>query len=233
MGDAFDGFRLADPFIDFDEITAADEQRLATIIATRPSTASNRSPRHLWRWAVVLGIGTTVIASGAYALARSQPAHNPTGITCYQEADLDSSRVVLGPTDDPIATCAAVWMDGTLGRSGPPELAACVNAPGVAVVLPGDQSACGRLGLPDLEAGRGPEEQAIVDLQATLEDVFAANCYRQSQALSKARDLLDASGLEGWQVELAEPFPPASQCGATGVLTDSRTVLVIGAREAP
>ncbi len=173
-----------------------------------------------------------VLATAAFALLRHDRASNPATVVCYRTVDVNGDRAALEPSLDPVAACAAPWRDGTFSTDGPPALVGCVNAAGVAAVFPGVESdgVCSRLGLPALVLGRSADQDAIVALQGHLADTFLSACFDQNASLAKAQELLGASGLKGWKVQLAEAFPPGLDCGAPGVLADAKTVLVGGGR---
>jgi hypothetical protein len=225
--DPLDLFGLLDPF-DNDAFNEADEARLLRIIETPVvGTRSRRGWKRPWLIATAAGV---MMATAAFAIVHQQRASNPTVLACYRTADLNGDRAALPPAVDPVAACAAPWLDGTFSTDGPPKMFACVNRTGVAVVFPGDATVCARLGLPVLQQDQTGELQAIVDLQQQLAETFHANCYHQADALAKAQQILDDTHLTGWTVRLAEDFPSGLECGTPGVLTDSKTVLVAGGR---
>jgi hypothetical protein len=225
--DPLDVFGLLDPF-DNDTFSERDEARLLRIIET--PTVRRRPPRGWKRpWLIATVAGVTM-ATAAFAILHQQRASNPTLLVCYRSPDINGDRAALPSAVDPVAACAAPWMDGTFSIDGPPRMFACVNNSGVAVVFPGDETVCSRLGLPMLQPDRNGDLQAIVDLEQRLAETFRANCYHQADALAKAQKILDETFLTGWRVQLAEDFPSGLECGTPGLLTDSKTVLVAGGR---
>jgi hypothetical protein len=230
--DPFEVFERLDPFEpDVSMVTDADEERLQRILASPISVPQSKSGRR--RWMLGLGVGAMVVATAAFALVRREHATNPTGIACYAAANLDAEIAVVGPSLDPITSCATAWSDGTLSSAGAPQLTACVTETGVVAVFPGDVAVCSKLGLAELDPERNDEQQAVVELQERMASVYSGACLRQPDALATAQRLLDESGLTGWKVQLAENFPPGLECGAATPLPELRTVIVGGARPAP
>jgi hypothetical protein len=226
--DPFELFGLLDP--DDDEpLTGEDEKRLRRILET-PVVGGPRNRGGSRRLVIAIAAGAVVMATAAFAVLHRDRASNPTAILCYRTADLNGDRAALPAAVDPIAVCGTPWSDGTFSRTGSPKLVGCVNSSRVAVVFPGDPDLCSRLGLAELAADRSVEQQAVVDLQDRLAEIFSANCYHQAEALTEAQQVLDESHLAGWTVHLAEDFPPGLECGAPGVLPDTKTVTVGGGR---
>lgn len=225
--DSFEIFKLCDPFSDA-ELTDGDELNLRRIINT---DVPSRRRAHGGRKVLVLAVvGAGLLSTAAFAILKPEKSSNPVVIVCYREANLNADRSVLPASTDPIGDCSKPWRDGTFAHGDVPDLTACINPDGVTVVFPGSAGLCSQLGLPDESPGRTNEQQSIVDLQDQLSAVFTTTCFRQDQAIGEAQRRLDESGLDGWTVQLAEPFPPGSECGAIGILPDSKTVLVLGGR---
>lgn len=230
--DPFEVFARLNPFAgEVDAFTDADEERLARILAS-PATRPERERRRR-RWIVGVGVGVVVLATAAFAVVRREHVSDPTGIACYSAADLGADIAVVGPSQDPVASCSVVWSDGTFSSDGAPRLAACVADSGVVAVFPGDDAVCSQLGLAELVPGEGDEQRAVVALQEQMSAQYAQSCLRQPEAMATAQRLLDESGLPGWTVQLAEDFPAGLECGVATPLPESRIVIVGGARPAP
>lgn len=234
-GDPFERLSVLNPFADeFAEYTDADEALLVRIVASPPVCEDPRPRRRRGRrWWLVGGVGAAVVLTAAFAVLRRDQVSNPIGALCYRVADVDGDRSLVEFTDDPVGACGAPWSDGTFATDGAPPLVGCVNEAGVATVFPGDESICSRLGLAELENGLGDDEGRLVALLDTMSTLFAEQCFRQPEALAKADELLDASGLDGWTVELAENFPPGRECAFATPMAESKSVIVGGARPAP
>lgn len=244
--DPFELLSELNPFVDeFGGFGDADEALLLRILETPVTATQTKEPvgsresavsraRGRGPWVIGGVVALVVLSTAAFAVLRRDRASDPTGVLCYATADVDAGdRAVLPPSDDPVAACAVPWSDGTFSRAGAPALVGCVNDAGVATVFPGDPSVCSQLGLAELEPGRTVEQQAVVDLGDRLIDAFTNECVDQDDAVPVAQGLLDASGLEGWTVQLAEDFPHGLECGIATPLPDTRTVIVGGARPAP
>ncbi|MEP7114468.1 MAG: hypothetical protein ABI862_14475 [Ilumatobacteraceae bacterium] len=225
--DPFEIFKLCDPFADT-ELTDGDELNLRRIIST--DVASGRRAHGGRKVVAVAVAGVGLLATAAFTILKPEKSSNPVVIVCYREANLNADRSVLPASTDPIGDCSKPWRDGTFADGAVPDLTECINADGTTVVFPGRAGVCSVLGLPDQSPGRTGEQQSIVDLQDQLSAAFTSTCFHQDQSISEAQRLLDESGLDGWKVQLAEPFPPGSECGAIGILADSKTVLVLGGR---
>lgn len=226
--DSFKIFKLFDPFADA-QFTDDDELNLRQIISTEVASPQRRARRRRKVLAVTV-VGAGLLTTAAFTILKPEKSSNPVVIVCYRNADLNSDRSVLPASTDPIGDCSKPWRDGTFARGDVPELSSCVNNSGVTVVFPGNAGVCALLGLPDQSPGRTGEQQAIVDLQDRLSAAFATTCFHQDEAIAEAHERLDESGLDGWTVQLAEPFAAGSECGAIGILPGSKTVLVLGGR---
>jgi len=234
--DPFDLFRALNPFDDEpDELSTADEQLLARILATpvEPTSTEASRPPTRRRLAVVAGlVATASLATAAFTFLRSEPVTNPTAVVCYATADvIDGDRVGLGSTDDPVAACSAEWRDGELRTDGSvPPLVGCVNEAGAAAVFPGAGDVCERLGLPNLEQGLTDDQIAITKVQDTLIDLFLDRCFAEDDAVAEARRQLNAAGLDNWTAKPAETFTEDLPCAGVGVIVDEKVVIVVGVR---
>lgn len=207
-------------------------QRNADILAAvhaHAASGSTRRTRNPW----ILGGGAVAIAvaTAAFAVLRTSPVSDPTAISCLATTDLDGDLVGLAASDDPIEACRQLWADGTLGNGDIPPLTACVNEAGAAAVVPADGAVCSRLGLDELEPGITDEQQAVLDVNESLIDLFGTECFEQDAAVEEVQRQLDAAGLEAWTVDVPEAFDPATPCAGPGVDSENQRIFVIGARE--
>jgi hypothetical protein len=223
--DPFELFALVNPFTDIGVDDAGDEL-LATIMATPLVPQPKQHRRRPW----IIGgaVVVAVVATAAFAFIRREHSDDPNGIVCYSTGELDSNdRSVVTSEADPIAACEFLWTNGTYGDAGPPPLVACVND-GVVSVFPGGPSLCSRLGLADFAPGGSSDQLKAAELNERSLEIFRAQCYPQAEALTRARELLDEIGLDDWTVQLAEEFPPGTECGAPTVLVDAKQLLIFG-----
>jgi hypothetical protein len=165
-------------------------------------------------------------------MLRYSPASEPTRIACAATDDPDGDVVCLPGAVDPVAACAELWTDGTLGSGATPPLAACVNDAGAVVVLPGESSAvCTRAGfdLLDLDADTS-DAAGVLALEERLIDTFLNDCYGQDDALAEVRRILDDEGFADSAVTLAEDFPDGLDCAGISVDASEQNVIVAGVR---
>jgi hypothetical protein len=223
--------KLMNPLED-EGFTEDDARRMHQIMGS-PPLAGPRRPSGRRRWIAAGVASLAMLSTAAFAVIRTERASDPTGIVCYRNADVDSDRAGLAANVDPVAACVQHWDQEWSQGTAVPPLVACVNDGGVVAVFPGADGICAKLGLAELARGQTDEQSAVVALQDDLAAVFTADCYRQRPAIARAQELLKDSGLEGWTVQLAENFPPGLECAGPGVLPDTKTVLVLGARPEP
>lgn len=182
--------------------------------------------------AIVLGAAG---AAAAYVVARDQPSEPSAGVTCYADATAAGDRIVIPPTDDPIAGCAAVWAAGELpdirdprpAGQTPPPLVACV-APGRGIdVFPSDDAElCAQLGFTPAGAGLGDESARIVELSDRLVAATFPDCVAPASAEETAQRLIDELGLDGWRVVTRPPTRDGDVCARVGVEAQGRTVYI-------
>lgn len=201
---------------------------ILTAVHAHAAKGSRRSARNPW----ILGGGAVaiVLATAAFAVLRSSPVSDPTAVSCLATTDLNGDLVGLAASEDPVDACRQLWADGTLGNGDVPPLTGCVNEAGAAAVVPADGAVCSRLGLDELEPGITDEQQAVLDVNESLIDLFGTNCFEQDAAVAEVQRQLDAAGLEAWTVDVPEPFEPATPCAVPGVDIDNQRLFVIGAR---
>lgn len=173
---------------------------------------------------VVVGAGAAVAAVWS-----KQPADAVT-VLCYASVDVEPAAIVglvAEPGVEPTQSCAAAWTDGRLGTGPAPGLVACVNDGGVTVVLPGDATACERLGWPIAETRIAA---ADVDVRVAREvpDVLA-ECPTDLDAGRRAvEQLLSELGADAWTVEVAAaPAPEGRACVVAAVDAASHVVTLV------
>jgi hypothetical protein len=228
--DPFELFNALNPDLDNDD-DGPDEELLARILA-QPRTAGHRRRSRRRQWIIAGTVAVAGMASAAFAVLRSSPASEPTGIACAATDDPDGDIVGLPGAVDPVAACAELWTNGTLGSGTVPPLAACVNDAGAVVVLPGEASAvCTKAGfdLLDLDADTS-NAAGVLALEERLIDTFLNDCYGQDAALAEARRILDDEGFADWTVTLAEDFPDGLDCAGIAVDSSEQSVIVAGVR---
>ncbi len=228
--DVVDLFSLLDPFREeaISPDAERDEAMLRTIMSTPPNVTPINRKRRLW---VVGGtLGATVLATAAFAVLRSAPIEDTTGVSCRDQPNLDGDVVGIAGTLDPIEACGELWTNGTFGAGEIPPLAGCINEAGLAVVLPGrDDVVCSGLGLDMLDAeSERDDNAALIAVQEQLIDTFLDDCFDEQSAIAESRRVLDAAGLSDWTVEVAEPFPDPTSCAAVGFLPETKTVILAG-----
>ena len=197
--------------------------------ASRVPTSTVRGiarPRRLVAAAAVV----VVVGAGAAVAAvwSKQPADAAT-VLCYSSVDAEPSAIVglvAEPGVDPTQLCAAPWTDGRLGTGPAPGLVACVNDRDGTVVLPGDTTACERLGWPiaDLRV------TADVDVRVTREvpDVLAECLPDLDAGRNAVERLLSVLGADAWIVEVTTaPAPTGRSCVAASVDAASRVVTLV------
>jgi hypothetical protein len=228
--DPFEQFNALNPRLDNDD-DGPDEELLARILA-QPRTVGNGRPSRRRLWIVAGTVAVAGLATVAFAMLRYSPASEPTRIACAATDDPDGDVVCLPGAVDPVAACAELWTDGTLGSGATPPLAACVNDAGAVVVLPGESSAvCTRAGfdLLDLDADTS-DAAGVLALEERLIDTFLNDCYGQDDALAEVRRILDDEGFADSAVTLAEDFPDGLDCAGISVDASEQNVIVAGVR---
>lgn len=213
-------------------IPAEAEQRNASILAAvHGHAAKTRQRRGRNPWIIGGGAVAIVLATAAFAVLRTSTVSDPTAVSCLATTDLEGDLVGLAASEDPVEACRQLWIDGTLGNGDVPPLTGCVNEAGAAAVVPADGAVCNRLGLDELEPGMSAEQQAVLNVNDSLIDLFGSECFEQDEAVAEVQRQLDAANLDVWTVAVPEPFDPATPCAGPGVDTDNKRIFVIGARE--
>ena len=229
--DPFELFKALNPYRDEPGSNSPDEGLLSRIKTEPRNVAPLRhSKRRVW---IVGGaLAVTVLATAAFAVLHTSPATEPTTIACAATDDPQGDVVGVAGASDPVAACAELWSDGTLGTGPVPPLAGCVNDNGAVVVLPGGASSvCSQAGLDllDLDADNG-ENLDVLAVEEHLIDTFLNDCYGQDDALAEVRRILDEAGFVDWTVTLAEDFPDGLNCAGISVDSSEHRVTVAGAR---
>jgi hypothetical protein len=209
----------------------AADRNAAILAAVHQHARTSRTKRARNPWIVGGSAVAVVLATAAFALVWTASVSDPTAVSCYETVDLNGDLVGLAASDDPVAACRQLWLDGTLGTGDVPPLTACVNEAGAAAVIPDEAASCNRLGLAELEAGLTDDQQAILEINETLIDLFSNECFDQNAAIAAVQEQLDEAGLDEWTVDAPEPFDPATPCAIPGIDNDNRRIIVIGARE--
>lgn len=172
-----------------------------------------------------------VVSAGAAVAAvwSKQPADAAT-VLCYSSVEVEPAAIVglvAEPGVEPTQLCVAPWTDGRLGTGPAPGLVACVNEGGATVVLPGDPTACARLGWPIAEVRLAA---ADIDVRVAREvpDVLAG-CLPDLDAGRRAvEQLLSELGADAWTVEAATaPAPDDRACVAAAVDATSHVVMLV------
>ncbi len=229
--DPLELFKQLDPSKQLDPVEI--EQRNAEVLQhilqqPRPSQTGVRSKRRLWLLGG--GLAVVVLATAAFAFIRASTVSDPLAISCMATNELDSDNVALRNAEDPVAACSELWKTGELGDGQVPALSGCVNDAGAAVVFPSSSDICGQLGLAELAPGLPDQQSAIATLEESLVTTFADDCFEQVAAVEEAQRQLDQAALDGWTVNVPEPFPADAPCAVPGIDIDAQQIIVIGAR---
>lgn len=190
-----------------DEATLAVRRR-ALEAELRPR---RRRPRRALRRFAVVAIALAAIGGGAAwaggVFSAEEIAIN-AGVGCYEQPSLQGSAAIFQSAADPVAKCARVWRDGTLGtrmkrledegkiKQDPhryrPHLVACTGQDKPVLVFPGPDGLCGRLGLEPLPADYASIGRAHARAYAALQRVgemmpSASDCPSPRRAAARAR----------------------------------------------
>ncbi len=208
----------------------ADVDRVA--VRARSFVDAPTARRHRYRSIGAVVVGTIVIVGGSVgvaALLRSgQPTQSAQGIACRAAEDPRADAIVIPANADPIAACAEQWAAGTLGPTkGVPPLTVCIAVTGVVEVYPGDRQVCGRIGLVNADAELTPDNVAVLALNDRLVDeINLADCSPAVDVGASAQRIVDASGLDGWTVEIRDDSRDAD-CAKVALDQPTKTITVI------
>lgn len=229
--DPIEMFKHLDPsrHLDPKDVARRDADILAHILQQpRTPLVTSRSRRR--PWLIGGGLAVVVFATAAFAVLRTAPVSDPTGVACMASTDPQGDVIAIAPSIDPVAACAVLWADGSLGDGEVPPLSGCVNSAGLAAVYPAGSEICSKLGLAELDPEVRDEAKSVVALQESLADTFLGNCYDLDTALAETQRQLDDSDLSGWTVVNPEPFDKTRPCAAAGIDPDAQQILIFGAR---
>lgn len=212
------------------------EALLATILET-PVESPTR-PRRRWGWSAVGILVALGLAGTTYAVLRSQQVSTALGVQCFAEATFDSNSAVVPYETDPVAACIAAWQRGDIDGVNPerlePTYTACVRESNVAVVFPGGDRLCERLGIPAFD----PADPLSDDPVALLQDLLVKEnqngvCRNQADGVARGAEILAEAKnkwpeLANWTSGLAEPFPEDRECAGYGLVDFEQRVLIFG-----
>lgn len=221
--DPFDLFAAARPFdppldpnVDVDA-----EATLQRILATPPEPAKPIGNRRRARRGVALGIAVAAISGGTVAaivLTRDRPSEL-TSLSCWSDATSPSPAeavVVPWSGEDPVGVCIAVWQQNgfeSLDTNEAPPLVACVNEGGAIAVIPGDDSTCSAVGLPNYDDLLDP---AVDQTRSAIEQIEAAvngtDCVTSADAAATVEQILDDNDLGAWTVVTPDVVGASTTC---------------------
>ncbi len=199
-------------------------------VPTRPDSrvVSIRARRR--RLVAAVGVVTVTIAGAAAATVWSRRPADAVTVLCYSSADAEPAAVVAenaSPGITPAAQCAVPWTDGRLGSGDAPPLVACVNELDVTVVVPGEESDCGRLGW-----ALAGNRTVVDDVDARVADEVPGSLGDCTNDLEQARatvaGVLADLGADAWTVRIAPDaaITEAEPCAAVTIDPVAREVLV-------
>lgn len=229
--DPFDLLMALSPVATLSVELPTDDDLLASILASADAALPpiNRPRRRTRRRWIVAGVGTAALATAAFAVVHRRSPDVPTQISCYGEASASpSEQVGLPAFADPVAACAELWRNGTLGTDGAPPLSACVTEGGIIAVVPGDPEVCADLGMAQWVGDFDDEEERVIALQDALITVSSTRCIPHDEAAAVLDDLLDAYGLDGWTVVDQGRFSAERPCAVLAMDPATEQVLYFG-----
>lgn len=217
--------RADDAYLGRGDDPTADQLLAATLAVPVRGRRRGWRPRRFF-----VGITVGVVLTGAGATAAvlySKQADDPTVVLCYSRSDAAAAALVAEPSADvgPLEQCAEKWVDGTFGRSGAPQLVACVTAADVVAVIPGETATCAANGwTPAQLPAIVPAASTLMD---ALSDRFTDECLSDAEATALATQVLSGLDLADWQVVGAGDS--ASGCHFPHVDAEQRVVQIVGA----
>jgi hypothetical protein len=179
----------------------------------------------------VLGVGAAVAA-----VWTKQPADAAT-VLCYSSVDTKPDAIVgltAAPDSTPLEQCAVPWTDGRLGRGEAPDLVACVGDLEATVVLPGDDSACGRLGWALAEP-----RTAAANVDARVAQALPGSLGECTTDLAAAQATIEGIladiGADAWTVEVAPGAAITAErpCAALAIDATTHVVTVVAVQPPP
>lgn len=203
---------------------------LARLSAQNTRGSGRHRRRRWWRGLVASLATTTLIASGAaaWALLQRERPTSPTIVQCLQRPDLTGSQAVI-PADgtDPLSQCMRIWERNAESWGPPPPLVGCVSPEGHSVVVPGDESTCGSMGLVLLDPTITDDDQALIELREALTTELGTNrCVPPNEAEQIAVEMLADTVLDGWSVVVDGDFTEVMPCGMADFDAERRTISI-------
>lgn len=206
---------------------------LADIVAGT-TNSSGPPPRRRWRRRVIGGAVVLAVAGGG-AVAASRLLSSPTdsaALSCYSNASaLPDIQValIIDPSSTPEQQCAPMWSDGTLGTSGPPQLASCVTDTGITAVIPDTGDTCTAIGFEEREPVAPGTPNPAATITNAISDTWTNHdgCVRD---LDEARRLLEQifidAGAEGWTIRVMRQPTTDEPCIAAGIDPEAHEVFL-------
>ena len=190
-------------------------------------------PARRTRRKLVVVIATVILGTGggvAWALLHGSRPTNPTIIGCYQEADTDSSRIIVSSDgSDPVIQCTTAWTAKPAWGT-PPPMVACVNTSQAISIFPDadGKTTCPSLGLHDLDPTAASGEQNIINFQEDLTTTLLTyGCLPPEQIQPIIRQYLDQYGLDGWTIHVLGTYNTQQPCGAIGIEPSTRSIVIL------
>lgn len=173
----------------------------------------------------LVGAGTGVV----WAVTRAQRAPNPTTIACYQTADLTSSQIaVTADGSNPVTQCETAWQEHTPSWGPLPPLVGCVSPTGIAVVVPGDNTTCDRLGLTPFDTNLTAGDRGLIAFEdAVTGELLARGCLPPDEVRAVVQTRLTAAGMTDWTVITAGVFTPTEPCGGIEIDPRVKTITIL------
>lgn len=197
------------------------------------------APRRRLRILVpVLAVTGLLGGTVAYALLRDT-VPKPQVVGCYERAHLEARTEVVGVgADGPVAACAELWREGTLGQGDQvPPLTECLLDTGVVGVFPAPAGpgVCASLEAPPSAPATPTAPSPPVDVTerflilrgAVLPQFVDAPCVDPQMATDIVRRELDGAGLGDWRISGAGEFTADRPCATLGFRPESGEVVLV------
>lgn len=210
---------------------AALDARVAEIVAAITATVpARRSRRRMW-----IGTGAVIAVLGGggaitWAVTRSSPAVDPTGVICYDSPSQHHGVVVTATGESPIELCAREWTNGQLGHGEAPALVGCVGAGGASAVYPSDDpTLCDQLGLGVLDPVIPPEQLAIIAFTNDITDQLGTmGCVDQATLTQLIEAQLHDKGLDDvYTIKVLRATNAAEPCAVMGANPADHTIEIL------
>jgi hypothetical protein len=199
---------------------------MSAIATTQHMHADGPRRRPKRRWMLPAAAAAVLLTgAGAWAAIRDDGPTN-LGISCPGSRD-GSIAGVQATSGDPVADCAATWVD-LHGGEAPPMTAYVSPAGNVTVVLAGDPAPDG---FAVMENARF--DAKLIKLQESLADIagdLPHGCVDEADARSFVEKEFDRLGLEGWTVEAdaGRPIDETRPCARADIHGRDRRVVLRG-----